>query len=108
MLKKIAATMRRFFRSDDYICRVGGDEFIVLLRQSDPSQRERIRERVRRINQALMDGSDGLPSISLSVGAACGEEGITAAELFNRADRALYDTKHHGGCDITFFVEVEQ
>ena len=45
-------------------------------------------------------------AVTVSVGAAHGDERTNSAELFNRADHALYDTKHNGRCGITYFEQA--
>lgn len=106
VLQKLAHAMTCLFRTEDYICRVGGDEFVILMLHTDSSQTEQLSERVRRLNQALRDTADGLPAVTVSVGAAHGDKSTDGAELFNRADHALYDTKHNGRCGITFFEQA--
>ena len=102
VLQKIARTIEQNFRAEDYVCRIGGDEFIVLMLHTDERQAEQIGARVARINAALTDGADGLPPISVSVGAAHGDAAQNPVELFERVDKALYETKHNGRGGITF------
>ena len=106
-LQKIARTIERNFRSEDYVCRIGGDEFIVLMQHADESQYEQIRERIRRINDELGDFSDGVPPISISAGVAQGSEAADGAALFEHADRALYVTKRAGKSGITFYAATD-
>lgn len=104
ILQKIAVTIRRYFRSDDYVCRLGGDEFIVLTQGIDDTFDDRIRARIERINNTLGDTSDGLPPISVSAGIAHGEHAKDHAELFNHVDQALYETKRNGKKGFTCFT----
>ena len=103
VLKKVARTMEKHFRSNDYICRVGGDEFVVLMVKTGRNQYDQLRKRIRAINKTLSDTSDGLPAITVSAGVASGDKANDPAGLFNCADHALYDTKHNGRGGITFF-----
>ena len=68
VLIKLVEVLRNNFRSDDYICRIGGDEFIVFLVHSNQMQGEQITSKIERINRALEEGADGLPRASISVG----------------------------------------
>ena len=108
VLQKLARTMTRYFRSDDYICRIGGDEFVILMLHTDPSQAKQINDRLSRLNQALLDTSDGLPAVTVSVGVTHGDKAVDRAELFNHADQALYNTKRCGRCGITFFGQQRE
>ncbi|MBR2793704.1 MAG: GGDEF domain-containing protein, partial [Solobacterium sp.] len=68
VLKKIAVTLMNHFRSDDYVCRIGGDEFMVLMVHVSPDVRHLIETKVIEINRDLSDTEDGLPEVSVSVG----------------------------------------
>ncbi len=105
-LQKIARAISHSFRSDDSICRIGGDEFTVLMRNTGPAQYDLIRDRVKRINQELTDTSDGLPAITISVGIARGSDAADSTELYEQADRALYETKRNGRCGLTFYSDL--
>ncbi|MBO7662607.1 MAG: diguanylate cyclase [Clostridia bacterium] len=103
ILKKIAATLKKNFRSDDYICRIGGDEFVVFMVHVNSEAGGLIERKVMQINQNLADTSDGLPFISMSAGVAFGTKDSDSAELFRRADTALYYVKEHGRNSCCFY-----
>ncbi len=96
ILIKVANTLKANFRSDDYICRIGGDEFVVFMVHADEAQKELVSRKISNINQALGDTEDGLPAVSISVGIAHGNQSEDAASLFDQTDRALYETKRNG------------
>ena len=101
VLKKIAALLKQNFRLNDRVCRIGGDEFVVLMLDTEELPEENIAAKVSRINRELSHtAEDKLPLVSVSVGAAHGGEAEDWKELFNRADAALYEMKQHGrrGC----------
>ena len=108
MLKKVASTLTRCFRSEDYVCRIGGDEFVVLMLHSDSDQRDLIISRVKKINSILSTGEDGLPPVTVSVGAAHGRNTSYPEQLFEHADRALYETKRGGKNGYTFYEDLNQ
>lgn len=103
ILKKVADTLRENIRSDDCICRIGGDEFAVLMRCPDGLNEDRITARVKKINDTLADTADGLPATSISAGAAFGGEAGGIEKLFENADLALYETKRKGRSGINFY-----
>ena len=103
VLIKIAEVLRHNFRSDDYICRIGGDEFVVLMVHMDQEQKQLIGSKIREINEELNNTSDGIPTISLSVGVAHGNETDDADSLLHKADQALYETKRRGKKGFTYY-----
>ena len=104
VMKKVAGTLRNNFRSDDYICRIGGDEFAVIMSNQTSLLGSLIQTKITEINSILADGYDGLPSTSISVGAAFGGEGSDS--LFERADKALYRRKQEGRGGCSFFTQA--
>ena len=105
ILQKITAVLQHNFRSDDYVCRIGGDEFVVLMVHIHQGSETLVRNKVSRINQALSDVTDGLPPVSLSAGVAYGED-QDPEELFRQADAALYYVKEHGKNSCCFYSEI--
>jgi diguanylate cyclase (GGDEF)-like protein len=103
VLLKITNTLKHYFRSDDYICRIGGDEFVVFMAHSTEDQEKIITNRIERINADLENASDGVPPVTVSVGAVLGKEGIDAKKMFDCADVALYDRKRNGKNGVTFY-----
>ena len=98
VLKKVASTLRDCFRTQDYICRIGGDEFTVILVHAGRTTAELIRRKIGSINDILQNPDDGLPAISISCGVAYGADYGDEKTLFNAADAALYHVKYAGGC----------
>ena len=105
VLKHIASVLRESFRSNDHICRIGGDEFATIMVNAGPQFVELIRSKVERINERLIHPTtDDLPPISLSVGVAFGSEQNGTGNIVKDADLALYQVKEHGRCGIAFFT----
>ncbi len=105
VLKKIAAALKHTFRSEDYICRLGGDEFVVFMLHMDEEHRELVRLKAALINSALSRQEDGLPPVSVSVGAAFGKDAANIKELMDHADKALYMVKEAGRNGCCFYDE---
>ena len=101
VLRKIGRALQENFRREDYICRIGGDEFAVLVQNADESLNDLILKKVSRINMALSHVEDGLPAASVSVGAATGADDCRT--LFEHADEALYRIKAEGGRGCGFY-----
>ena len=102
VLCKVARVLRKQFRSDDYVFRIGGDEFVVLMVHVNPELTELVINKVDCINRDLANEEDGLPGISVSVGISMCSKGLTPHELYCEADAALYEVKRNGrnGCRI--------
>ncbi|MBQ9329056.1 MAG: GGDEF domain-containing protein [Solobacterium sp.] len=98
VLIRVAQVLRSAFRSQDYVCRPGGDEFIVIMRDISSPSASLIEYKLRTINDQLQAPADGLPSASVSCGAAFGIYHETYADLFASADEAVYEVKNKGGC----------
>ncbi len=101
LLLATAEVLRRELRGSDFVCRPGGDEFIVLLPDSD--------EKTVRIVAAKLVGAfrevirvtpdDNTIELHASIGVAIsnGDERTDGQELLGAADRALYMAKQGGG-----------
>ena len=103
ILQKIANTIKHNFRNDDYVCRIGGDEFVVFMVHADDEHKGLIGSKIDHINEELEDTSDGLPAITVSVGIAHGKDASTPETLFEHADEVLYQTKDNGRRGYTFY-----
>ena len=102
VLIKLVQVLRSEFRSDDYICRIGGDEFVVFMVHSNNLQQRLISRKIEAINKDLAVTADGLPSISVSVGIVHGSEVNDVEELFEKTDAAMYRSKQSGKNTYTF------
>ena len=104
VLKGFGAQLHETVRSGDLICRLGGEEFVVVMPGADATEAARIAERARRTTESrefLVDGAAGRVSITVSIGLAELQENWDSAELYRRADRALYLSKSAGRNRVT-------
>jgi diguanylate cyclase (GGDEF)-like protein len=110
VLQKVSGILASSFRSEDFICRIGGDEFAVLMVQMHPNLRHVIEDKIANVNNLLKNsGDDGLPDVTVSIGVAfCGEgtDANTPDELFNNADKALYKAKEAGRDRYAFYEDT--
>ena len=105
-LKRVAETVRGSFRSGDYLCRIGGDEFAAIMLGAGPGNARLIGEKIRHINDVLGKTVDDLPPLSISAGVAFGAPGMEIREIYKQADTALYRVKDAGGCGCAFYDEA--
>jgi diguanylate cyclase (GGDEF)-like protein len=94
VLREVASVLRANVRTLDHVYRYGGEEFVVLLPQTDEARALAVAERVRRVVAAAHPaGHEMTMSIGLSV---AGRERIEFDDLLIAADRALYRAKVEG------------
>lgn len=99
VLETLAAYCKSNLRSFDVIGRYGGEEFIILLPETNLKRAAQIAERLRRQALAVHIPTErGSPSITISLGVAGIKPGQTVSldELINTADMALYRAKAEG------------
>ena len=103
ILKKTAELLQKTFRSIDYICRIGGDEFAIVMVEMTTDLQYTIREKIDYVNQQLEKQEHGLPAVSLSVGVAFADRENPGESMFKDADKALYYVKEHGKDGCSFY-----
>ena len=102
LLKLVSDAIMDSVRSMDIVARFGGDEFLVLLPETDSGLATHIAERIRQqVSQVALIGEtgreDGLPVITISIGiASYPQNGHTLEMIVEQVDRALYQAKMKG------------
>ena len=97
VLVAVAGRLRDSVRDVDFLCRIGGDEFVILLPAISSAEAVTVAQRViGRVSEPFE--INGIPlCIGISVGSACApHDGKTADELLRSADRAMYEAKRRG------------
>ena len=102
VLIKLVNILKLNFRSDDYVCRIGGDEFVVFMVHAAKPQQRLIEQKIDGINKELAETEDGLPPASVSVGIVHGSDSSDAEDLFRKTDEALYRAKQNGKRTYSF------
>jgi diguanylate cyclase (GGDEF)-like protein len=88
---RLADILRVHCRGTDLAARYGGDEFAVVMPESED---DGARRAIRRISENIARDTEK-PAISVSIGAALfPRDGVTIAELLEAADRSLYSKKN--------------
>src|SRR5206468_11549526 len=89
-LKRVASVLKEQCRSTDLAARYGGDEFAVVLIDSDLGMAEHVSERI----EASLNRDAQTPRLSVSIGVGLfPEDGRTTQDLLQAADRKLYQCK---------------
>ena len=105
VLQKLARILRATFRSDDYICRIGGDEFVVFMMYTAEDYKKVLIDKIRRINDALAaTKADNLPVVSISAGVVYGKDEVDPGLIMKHVDEALYSMKQQGRKGCYFYV----
>lgn len=98
-LKDVANILNDFFRKEDIVCRLGGDEFIVFVKHINSdiviAKAKALIDKLQ-LTYTDKDGNNSV-KISASIGIAMApDHGNTFDELYKRADLMLYDVKESG------------
>ena len=103
VLVHLVTVIKDTLRKLDVIARFGGEEFMVLMPETDPQEAVQIITRVQRelTKRIFMHESQRL-LITFSAGVAVHEPGESQTDLLKRADAALYKAKHAGKNRIMF------
>ncbi len=99
VLKEVGGLIKQTMRDSDFAARYGGDEFLVVLTDTDGAGAkvfcERLREKI--LKHTFSDGSSQI-KLTMSLGCAVGDakSSVDARQLVRKADHALYRAKELG------------
>ena len=111
VLKTVAAVLRAETRAEDYIARVGGDEFVIAFEDLiDPNQLTLIAKRIIAGFEQPIDvgGADCHVSASIGITVSTFYDQPNADKMMIDADRALYASKHRGRSQATMFDPIKR
>ena len=103
ILKKVTRLLTQAFRSIDYVCRIGGDEFAIIMVEMTSDLKYTIEEKITYVNEELGKAEEGIPAVSLSVGVAFADRENPGESIFKDADKALYHVKENGRHGYHFY-----
>ena len=97
LLQMIASLMSRHKRAADFLARVGGEEFVLLLPTTNLEAGQRVADKLRGLIEATGFHHRGKPQrVTISCGITEFLDGDTPLTVYNRADEALYEAKQQG------------
>ncbi len=97
VLRSVASTIKEQLRESDIPARYGGEEFAVLLPFTQLAEAQIVGERLRKAVEAHPVRVDNIDiAVTISMGLAEYNKVETGEELFERADKALYEAKKNG------------
>jgi diguanylate cyclase (GGDEF)-like protein len=99
-LKEMATLIKNQSRKMDFVCRYGGEEFMIILPQTDKKEALLIAERLRvDIERQRFAYEEVMPNkkLTVSIGISCyPENGLNPTDLISHSDKMLYQAKHKG------------
>jgi diguanylate cyclase (GGDEF)-like protein/PAS domain S-box-containing protein len=102
VLRAVGRTLAGAARGEDFIARWGGEEFLVLVRETSIPGLVSAGERIRRmVAAASVSLPDALVGVTVSVGGTLARADETGLELLRRADALLYESKARGRNCVT-------
>lgn len=101
VLRKLAEIMEKTFRASDTVARIGGEEFVCMLPNTELDEAvatgERLRKTIEQTPVRIVDDEGGTDiSITISLGITRAVQTEDLNHLINRADRALFQAKESG------------
>ncbi|MGN6452066.1 MAG: putative bifunctional diguanylate cyclase/phosphodiesterase, partial [Steroidobacteraceae bacterium] len=107
LLKTVAQRVRSTMRAEDLVVRMGGDEFVVVMRGIKST--EEVNDAATRINRALsapmvVDGRTLVTTVSIGV-ALYPSDGADMGELLRHSDTAMYQAKDRGRNNFQLFSQ---
>jgi diguanylate cyclase (GGDEF)-like protein/PAS domain S-box-containing protein len=101
VLRRIGNLLKAIIRFSDKAFRYGGDEFFILLPETNLSQATIVAEKIRRVFYDSWPydttGNNALSRVTLSMGVVQREQDTSGESLIKRADAAMYAAKNQGG-----------
>ncbi len=93
LLKRVSGLLRSSFRPEDMVARMGGDEFVVILPETDETTALMA---VQRLESVIIKHNELFPpdqTLGLSIGFSTGNQDCLLTEIFKQADQAMYLNK---------------
>jgi diguanylate cyclase (GGDEF)-like protein len=108
VLKAFADIAAKAVREEDFVARLGGEEFILVLTNASVKDARRVADRLRRQTQLMViDPKEPDFSVTASVGIAAYQPREAIQQLLNRADGAMYTAKTRGRNRVVVAGETE-
>lgn len=105
VLHQLGNLLRSISRDGDVPCRVGGEEFAVILPETSKADAALFAERLRRGVAASIHAPNSGEPVTVSIGlAAFPEDGKTHEEIYRAADEAMYQSKQAGKNQVTAYA----
>lgn len=104
VLRSVASRLEPVVADFGTLCRLGGDEFTILMNGLAPGGALTLAENVTEAVSAQFDIAGEQVRIGIAVGIALSESDLSYTEVLRRADLAMYNAKAAGGRNISFYA----
>lgn len=108
LLQAFAQRLKTLMRKSDYVSRYGGDEFFMIV--SNYQSREELKSLMERKQEELckpymieLDGKITEQGILISFGIMTWDKGLSASQMLEKADQAMYSSKRSSASSLTFY-----
>jgi diguanylate cyclase (GGDEF)-like protein len=109
LIRRVAGIMRERVRTTDIVARLSGDEFAVLMPQTDTTGALHLGEDLRaQVAESVAPDTVAVATISVGITMFGGERGIGAEAVLLAADQAMYRAKEDGRNQIALFQDPDQ
>lgn len=109
VIKRVASQLESTFRSKDYVFRIGGDEFAIIVVEMPSVNKDPISERLEKLKIELIKSEKNIPPVTISAGITFSDyEGENKMDVFRQADKALYFAKDHGKNSYSFYDDLNK
>ncbi len=108
VLKRVARVLNEFARTTDRVCRYGGEEFAVIMPQTDRNGGRLLAERFRtEVKEQRFQAGENQFAVTFSVGVCTyPDQARHKQELIDKADQALYHAKDHGRDRTVHYADI--
>ena len=108
-LKKLSAILTKYF-PHDYVCRIGGDEFAILIFNyyDKESIRKELTDIFKKVQKEALQKEKGSASLTCSIGVAFGTNKDDTDSLYRKADKAMYEIKGKTKGDYCFYEDIKK
>jgi diguanylate cyclase (GGDEF)-like protein len=109
VLVEFTTRLSDLIQNDDLIFRYGGDEFIIILPDTDKSRAVKLAYDLLHTIESVTFSGDPAIQLSMSIGvASCPQDGLTPEVLFEAADQYHYEAKRRGRSQVIDEIPVQQ
>ena len=109
LLKKFSQRIKKSLREEDILSRFGGDEFIILLPDTDAVSAQQVAQKILSISNEPFSFETQELTVSVSIGIAIYPmDGVDQETLYKNADTAMYCAKHGGRNGYSCFTKEMQ
>jgi len=109
VIQVVANTITKYTRGNDTACRYGGEEYAVLLPDTDQQDALIVAEKIRRMIETIKlkkaGSGEKLSRMTISVGIAGFVSGLNINDFIDKADAALYQSKNSGRNQCTISAD---